>query len=160
MLRLRPWTSSSAVKKWNQWDEMIEKRNDWTLSGAKCERKVLSDQQRLYNVSLSKSSLQKNKKSQSAVSQTLSLGSLVFSICGFFLQLPPLFLSFSISLRQQSANGPVFILLQLRKKTVLLFFFHPADHLSRIVDLLDAPLKPHNPCSNFYITGVLKAFHL
>lgn len=108
-------------------------------------RKVQSDQQRLYSVSLSKSSLQKNKRSQSAVSQTLSLGSLVFSICGFSLQLPPLFLSFSISRRQQSANGPVFILLQLRKKTLCFFFFHPADHLSRIVDLLDAPLKPHNP---------------
>lgn len=46
-----------------------------------------------------------------------------FSICGFFLQLRPLFLSFSISLRQQSANGPVFILLQLRKKTLCFFFF-------------------------------------
>lgn len=48
-----------------------------------------------------------------------------FPICGFFLQLPPLFLSFSISLRQQSANGPVFILLQLRKKT-LCFSFSPS----------------------------------
>lgn len=79
------------------------------------------------------------------------------SICGFFLQHPPLFLHPSICLRRQSANGPVIISLQLRKKTLCFFFTHktvylgwsavPSDDTRDLLDLLDGPSKPRTPAA-------------
>lgn len=101
------------------------------------------------------SSIEQKKKSKSAVSPTLSPGSIFFpSICGFFSQHPPLLLHPSICLRRQSANGPVIILLPLRKKTLHFFFFltHKTIYIEWSVvpnddtpDLLNAPLKPCTP---------------